>query len=348
MDSTQVPLVEIDLGDDILNYASILSGSSGNNENMFPNFGNPASGDGISYSQSPIQSQVGVQSESQTTKKAKRAKNFSSQEDILLVSAWLNTSLDPIIGNDKKGDAYWKRIWEYFYAEKTFELECDRNKGSLMNHWSGIQLDVNKFCGIYAEVERKRASGTTEQDKMLEAKQKFRKLLKRNFAYEHYWNLLKFHPKWNLELSRKKPKTIPATPSPITPSLDTPSASPDTVDLPDGDGQGNEAQGLVRPIGKKAAKTLAKNAKAIEKVGAAQSELGDYYALKVEHARKEDEQFQLMYNVEQENIKLRKQELEIQVRKEDNTIMAMDTSTMELVRAEYFRGSTKNHHKKSC
>ncbi|KAL6214230.1 hypothetical protein ACLB2K_013668 [Fragaria x ananassa] len=252
MDSAQVPLVEIDLGDDILNYANILSGSSGHNENMFPNFGYPASGDDISYSQSPIQSQVGVHSESQTTKKAKRAKNFSSQEDIFLVSAWLNTSLDPIIGNDQK-------------------------------------------------VERKRASGTTEQDRMLEAKQKFRKLLKRNFAYEHCWNLLKFHPKWNLELSRKKPKTIPATPS-----LDTPSTSLDTVDLADDDGQGNEAQGLVRPIRKKAAKTLAKNVKAKEKVRAAQSKLGNYYALKVEHARKEDEQFQLMYNAEQENIKLRK------------------------------------------
>ncbi|XP_004295707.1 PREDICTED: glutathione S-transferase T2-like [Fragaria vesca subsp. vesca] len=128
--------------------------------------------------------------------------------------------------------------------------------GSFMNRWSGIQLDVNKFCGIYVEVERKRASGTTEQDRMLEAKQKFRKLIKRNFAYEHCWNLLKFHPKWNLELSRKKPKTIPATPS-----LDTPSASSDTIDLADGDGQGNKAQGLVRPIGKKGCEDLGKKCK---------------------------------------------------------------------------------------
>jgi hypothetical protein len=47
-------------------------------------------------------------------------------------------------------------------------------------------------------------------------------------------------------------------------------------------------------------------------VDASHCELGEYYALKVEHARKEDEQFQLMYDAEQENIKLSKQELEIQ------------------------------------
>ncbi|PRQ20791.1 putative glutathione transferase [Rosa chinensis] len=304
---------------------------------MFSTFGYPASGDAISYSQNPIQSQVAAQSEPKTTKKAKRAKNFSIQEDNLLVSAWLNTTLDPAIGNDQKGAAYWKRIWDYFYAEKNFELECDRNQGSLMHRWSGIQLDVNKFCGYIAEIERTRASGTTEQDRIVEAKQKFRRERGYNFTYEHCWHVLKFHPKWNLELSRKKPKkthaTVPTTSSPITPS-----ASPDTIDLADGNVEGNESPCLERPIGKKAAKTLARKAKAKEKVEAAQSELGDYYALKVEHAHKEDEQFQLMYDAEQENIKLRKQELEIQVRKEDNAIMAIDTSTMEPMRAEYFRG----------
>ncbi|KAK9935368.1 hypothetical protein M0R45_022471 [Rubus argutus] len=346
MDSTPVPRNTMDLGEDVLSYGNILNGSSMNNDNLFSTFSYhtsypasyPAFGDTISSSQIPIQStQLGVQSEPKTTKKAKRAKNFSTEEDKLLVSAWLNTTLDPIIGNDQKGAAYWKRIWEYFYAEKNFELECERNQGSLMHRWSGIQLDVNKFCGIYAEIERTRASGTTEQDRIMEAKQKFRSDRGYNFAYEHCWHLLKFHPKWNLELSRKKPKNThgasPATSSPVTPS-----PTSDTINLVDGDNEGNESPFLERPIGKKAAKISAKKAKTKEKVDASQCELGEYYALKVEHTRKENEQFQLMYDAEQENIKLRKQELEILARKEDNAIMAMDTSSMEPMRAEYFRG----------
>ena len=35
-----------------------------------------------------------------TTKKAQRGKNFSPEEYCLLVSAWLNTSKDPITGVD--------------------------------------------------------------------------------------------------------------------------------------------------------------------------------------------------------------------------------------------------------
>ena len=36
-----------------------------------------------------------------TTKKAQRGKNFSPEEYCLLVSAWLNTSKDPITGTNK-------------------------------------------------------------------------------------------------------------------------------------------------------------------------------------------------------------------------------------------------------
>ena len=37
-----------------------------------------------------------------TTKKSQRSKNFSPEEDCLLVSAWLNTSKDPITGVDQQ------------------------------------------------------------------------------------------------------------------------------------------------------------------------------------------------------------------------------------------------------
>jgi len=37
-----------------------------------------------------------------TIKKLQRSKNFSPEEDCLLVSAWLNTSKDPIIGVEQQ------------------------------------------------------------------------------------------------------------------------------------------------------------------------------------------------------------------------------------------------------
>ena len=43
-------------------------------------------------------------------RKSQRTKNFSVEEDKLIVSAWLNTSKDAITGNEQQGGAFWQRI----------------------------------------------------------------------------------------------------------------------------------------------------------------------------------------------------------------------------------------------
>ena len=56
-------------------------------------------------SQSTLPSQYPTQTES-TTKKAPRSRNFAVEEDNILVSAWLNISIDAVQGNDKKCVTY--------------------------------------------------------------------------------------------------------------------------------------------------------------------------------------------------------------------------------------------------
>ncbi len=41
----------------------------------------------------------------------KRSKKFSEKEDEMLVSAWLNISMDPVSGTNQKGGTFWKRIF---------------------------------------------------------------------------------------------------------------------------------------------------------------------------------------------------------------------------------------------
>ena len=47
-------------------------------------------------------------------KKSQRTKNFSVEEDKLIVSAWLNTSKDAITENEQQGGAFWQRILQCF------------------------------------------------------------------------------------------------------------------------------------------------------------------------------------------------------------------------------------------
>jgi hypothetical protein len=102
---------------------------------------------------------------SQLKMKSTKKTNFSIEEDILLVKAWINISTDPIQGTDQKGSKFWDRIWKKYHENKK-EDTVERSVHSLSNRWSTIQKFTNKFCGYLAQVETKNPSGATEQDKV--------------------------------------------------------------------------------------------------------------------------------------------------------------------------------------
>jgi hypothetical protein len=72
--------------------------------------------------------------------------------------------MDPIQRVDQSQGTYWRRIYEYFHANKTFESTC--TEVSLMNRWSGIRHDVNVFCGCLCRIEARNQSGSTVDDKV--------------------------------------------------------------------------------------------------------------------------------------------------------------------------------------
>jgi hypothetical protein len=61
--------------------------------------------------------------------------------------------MDPIQGVEQTQESFWKRIHAYFHQHRKFE--SNRTEGSLMNRWSGIQHDVNLFCGYLSKGPRR-------------------------------------------------------------------------------------------------------------------------------------------------------------------------------------------------
>ena len=45
---------------------------------------------------------------------SKRSKNFDPKEDLVVVSAWLNVSKDPVHGANQSKQTFWSRIHDYF------------------------------------------------------------------------------------------------------------------------------------------------------------------------------------------------------------------------------------------
>jgi hypothetical protein len=100
-----------------------------------------------------------------TTKKSQRSKNFSPEEDCLLVSAWLNTSKDPITGVEQQTKQFWARVHAYF-VENGGNLN-NRSQISISNRWQEINREVGKFVGFVTQIENCQQSGMTEESRVI-------------------------------------------------------------------------------------------------------------------------------------------------------------------------------------
>jgi len=111
-----------------------------------------------------VQPSQGVKRRRTTKGLAKRTKNFDPKEDLIVCSAWLNVSKDPINGANQSRGTFWKRVHAYF--EKNKKTTAVRTESSLMHRWLTIQYQVNKFCACHESIERRNESGKTIQDKV--------------------------------------------------------------------------------------------------------------------------------------------------------------------------------------
>ncbi|CAN6208697.1 unnamed protein product [Urochloa humidicola] len=260
-----------------------------------------------------------------------RSKNFREEEDILLVSAWLNVGMDPIQGADQTHGTLWARIHDYFHANKTFV--SSRSEGSLMNRWSGIQHDVNLFCGCLSRTEARNRSGWTVDDKIANACAMFttEDQKGRKFVYLHCWKILKDKPKWMerrkevgcaKKTSNKKQKIVAnSSPGSVAVVPAAPLAG------------GSDPEPSARPDGKKKEKQKLRQRSTIEAV--------DYLIAKKKEADlekdlKKEERCNKAFALQEERIKLEREKFELQRDLEEERILGLDLSTMTYQQQQYY------------
>nr|POE74277.1 glutathione s-transferase t3 [Quercus suber] len=273
----------------------------------------------VSDSPPPPQPQV----ENASSAKGKRGSNFSVEEDKLLVAAWLNTSVDAVNSNEQTQHTFPKKVWEYFQKYNT--SDTTRTVVSLLSHWGTISERVNKFAGCMAQVNALHQSGTTEEDKIKDAKALFVEKHEKPFLLDHCWLMLKDQPKFADPSNAKSRSSVPLT--------------PESISIGEGDcGSGlGDSSNFERPIGKKAEKAIRKN-KATEK------DVGEYLNKKLkliedvtrleeekmfiekEKLAVEKEKNDEKLKIEKEKIMIEKKKFEITERLEEERIMMKDTS----------------------
>uniref|UniRef100_I1PIT7 No apical meristem-associated C-terminal domain-containing protein n=1 Tax=Oryza glaberrima TaxID=4538 RepID=I1PIT7_ORYGL len=265
----------------------------------------------------------------------KRSKNFSLEEDNLLVSAWINVSFDPVQGTDQSHGTYWGRIHDYFHQNK--EFESDRSQSSLVHRWSTIQEHVNKYCGFLSQIQNRNQSGVNHEDMHVQASLMYKKKEEKKFQFMHCYNVLKNLPKWNdkrnqLAASKTSSKKQKKTANDSL-AISTPACNVDENRAADPENTVGEG----RPMGRKKAKQQMR-----ERSDLSRKESLDYLWDKKKEAdaekeRKFEERYQIAFALEQNRIDLERDKFEFKRMIKEDKLLRTDTSAMSIEEQEYYK-----------
>ncbi|XP_048610032.1 glutathione S-transferase T3-like [Brassica napus] len=162
-------------------------------------FGNFEESVELSSSQVPFLGSIGTQDsnfDGVTGAERRERRKWTPTDDIVLISSWLNTSKDPVVGNEQKSGTFWNRVAAYF-AASPLVAACEEREGAHCQHrWHRINDIVSKFCAAYEAATREKASGQNENDVVKLAHQIFYNNHKNKFNLEHAWKELRNDQKW--------------------------------------------------------------------------------------------------------------------------------------------------------
>ncbi|XP_013589468.1 PREDICTED: glutathione S-transferase T3-like [Brassica oleracea var. oleracea] len=185
----------------------------------------------------------------------KERRAWTPTDDIVLISSWLNTSKDPVVGNEQKSVAFWTRVATYFSASPKLAGSEKREGPQCKQRWHKLNEAVCKFCGAYEAATREKSSGMNENDIVKLAHEIFFNNYKKKFTLEHAWKELRHDQKWcevaaaKNESTSKRRKFEDGSHSASSQVPENPAA----------------VDGTSRPPGVKASKARGKNPQAEEK-----------------------------------------------------------------------------------
>ena len=84
----------------------------------------------------------------------KERKKWEPSDDLVLISAWLNTSKDAIISNEQKAGTFWSRIAAYYSASRKVRRGDNREPLQCKQRWQKMNDLVCKFCECYTAATR--------------------------------------------------------------------------------------------------------------------------------------------------------------------------------------------------
>ena len=105
--------------------------------------------------------------------------------------------MDPLVGTDQKGDAFWNRI--HAYCEESNRGLIKRGVGAMKKRWHRINTGAQQFGGCYDQACRRHQSGSNSDDIMELAHELYFTRYGKKCTFQRHWNEFRKEQKWRTQ-----------------------------------------------------------------------------------------------------------------------------------------------------
>ncbi len=128
---------------------------------------------------------------------------WTNEDDLLLISGFLNTTTDPIVNTDQTANLFWARV-EAYYMQWRKPHQAPRDQTRCKARWQKkINASVSKFVGCFEQATNQPHSGEGDADILKRAHQRYFEQMDKEFKEEHAWIALRDEPKWSIDYLHK-------------------------------------------------------------------------------------------------------------------------------------------------
>jgi len=133
-----------------------------------------------------------------STPNRKKNPNWTTEQNLVLLTAWIKYRTSSVVGRNQKGETYWGRIAEYCNEHCSFDPP--RDGVSCRNHYNYMNKILGKWIGAYDRAKSLQGSGLSENDILAKAQELYASGKNGHFNLMAEWYALRNQPRYGSQV----------------------------------------------------------------------------------------------------------------------------------------------------
>ncbi|XP_020245238.1 glutathione S-transferase T3-like [Asparagus officinalis] len=122
--------------------------------------------------------------------------SWSTEDNIILLTAYFHASNDSELGNNQKSETFWGKITQYVNENGKSGKERTRTIARCQSHYKDINRKISSFIGCYSTACREKQSGWSDENYISKGRELYFEKMGTSFNLVDEWKVVRNQPKY--------------------------------------------------------------------------------------------------------------------------------------------------------